>query len=136
PNIYLANQVKAEARKFGIQYCEIERDNSLPDDFLIGKSILICHVQKLFNGKTKFGINNKSIDVGCLILDDSHACIDAIRSSLTIKIKNDHPVYEKFIKLFEDELREQGEGSYLEIESGSYNTMLPVPYWCWVDRKN
>lgn len=136
PNIYLASQVRTEAKKFGIQYCEIGKDNQLPDDFLMGRSILVCHVQKLFNGKTKFGLNNRSVDVGCLILDDSHACIDSIKASLTIKIKKEHAIYEKFIKLFEDDLRGQGEGSYLEIESGSYNTMLPIPYWSWIDRKN
>lgn len=136
PNIYLAKQVKAEAKKFGIPFCEIGADNEIPDEFQLGKSILITHVQKLFNGKTKFGLFNKSLSAGTVILDDSHACIDAIRASLTIKISSDHDVYAKIVSLFEQELRDQGEGSFLEIQSGSYNTMLPVPYWAWLDRKD
>lgn len=136
PNIYLANQVRLEARKFGIPFCEIGSDGEIPEEFQTGKSILICHVQKLFNGKTKFGLNNKSIPAGAVVLDDSHACIDAIRNSLTIRIKRDHELYASFIRLFGDDLREQGEGTFLEIEQGSYNSMLPVPYWSWVDRRD
>ncbi|RSC26441.1 DEAD/DEAH box helicase [Pseudomonas putida] len=136
PNIYLANQVRLEAKKFGIPFCEIDTDNEIPDDFSLGKSILITHVQKLFNGRTKFGLFTKSIAVGSVVLDDSHACIDSIRSSLTIKIPKDHELYKKLLQIFESDLRDQGEGSYLEIESGTYNTMLPVPYWSWIDRKD
>lgn len=136
PNIYLATQVKAEAKKFGIPYCEIGKDNEIPDEFQLGKSILITHVQKLFNGKTKFGLFNKSISAGTVILDDSHACIDAIRASLTVKIDKEHALYSKLLQVFEQELRDQGEGSFLEIQSGSYNTMLPIPYWAWIDRRD
>ncbi|WP_028696113.1 DEAD/DEAH box helicase family protein [Pseudomonas cremoricolorata] len=136
PNIYLANQVRLEARKFGIPFCEIGSDGEVPDDFVVGKSILITHVQKLFNGKTKFGLFNKSIAVGSVVLDDSHACIDSIRSSLTVTIPKDHEIYKKLLQIFESDLREQGEGSYLEIENGTYNTMLPVPYWSWIERKD
>lgn len=135
PNIYLAKQVRLEAKKFGIPFCEIGNDNEIPEDFQTGRSILICHVQKLFNGKTKFGLNNKSIQTGALVLDDSHACIDSIRNSLTIRVKREHEVYERFLKIFKEDLKEQGEGSFLEIEEGSYNSMLPIPYWSWIDKK-
>ena len=40
------------------------------------------------------------------------------------------------IALFEDDIREQGEGSFLEIESGDYNTMLPIPYWSWYEKRD
>lgn len=41
------------------------------------------------------------------------------------------------IKYFSDELREQGEGSYLEIQNGvGNNTLLPIPYWSWIDKKS
>ncbi|MDF3934281.1 DEAD/DEAH box helicase [Pseudomonas citronellolis] len=136
PNIYLAYQAMTEAAKFGIKFCEIGNDKEIPEDFILGKTILITHVQKLFNGKTKFGLNNKSIDVGAVVLDDSHACIDAIRSSLTIRVPSTHDVYKSTIEKFEKELREQGEGSFLEVKSGSNNTMLPIAYWSWIDRKD
>lgn len=136
PSIYLANQVRLEAKKFGITSCEIGSDNELPDDFMSGRSILIVHVQKLFNGKTRFRLDNKSVKVGSVILDDSHACIDAIRNSLTIKIKKDHVVYKTILALFEEELSDQGAGSFLEISSGDYNTMLPISYWSWYEKRD
>ncbi|WP_237305191.1 DEAD/DEAH box helicase family protein [Vibrio parahaemolyticus] len=37
PNIYLAEQVKLEANKFGIQYCDFSEGKDLPDEFLLGK---------------------------------------------------------------------------------------------------
>lgn len=134
PNIYLAEQVKLEASKFGISYCDFSNGTDLPDDFLLGNKILITHVQKVFNGRTKFGVGNKSVNVNSFVLDDSHACIDSIKNSLTIKVKKDHAFYKKIISIFEDDIRSQGEGSYLEIKSGDYNTMLPIPYWSWIDK--
>lgn len=135
PNKYLAEQVKLEAQKFGILYSEIANDG-LPDEFLIGNKILIAHVQKVFNGKTIFGLGNSSTKVGSVILDDSHACIDSIKDALTIKVKNQHSLYKSAIALFEDDIKEQGEGSFLEIQSGDYNTMLPIPYWSWYEKRD
>lgn len=134
PNKYLADQVRLEAEKFGITHCEITRDNELPDDFLLGSKILITHVQKAFNGRTIFGLGNRSTNVGAVILDDSHACIDSIKSALTIKVSSEHPLYGVALNLFSEDIRGQGEGSFLEIESGDYNTMLPVPYWSWFEK--
>src|SRR5690606_9915425 len=133
---YLAEQVQLEAEKFGIPYAEIDDDNSIPDDFQLGTRLLITHVQKVFNGKSIFGIGNKSIHIGTILLDDSHACIDAIKSSLTIKVSNEHELYKFAIALFEDDVKDQGVGSFLEIQSGDYNTMLPVPYWTWDQKKD
>ncbi|UZW12828.1 DEAD/DEAH box helicase family protein [Clostridium pasteurianum] len=137
PNIYLVDQVCEEAKKFGIAYCTIGKENELPNEFLQGKKILITHAQKLFNGKSIFGIDNKFTSVGCIILDDSHACIDSIRSSFSITIRKDNneELYNKFLNLFEEDLCEQGEGSYLDIKEESYDTMLPIPYWSWNEKK-
>lgn len=135
PNKYLAEQVRQEAQKFGIPICEISQQNDLPDEFHNGSKILITYVQKVFNGRTIFGLGNKSITVGSIILDDSHACIDSIKDSLTIKVDKDSELYDTTIRLFEDDIKEQGEGSFLEIESGDYNTMLPIPYWSWYEKR-
>lgn len=136
PNIYLAEQVRQEAKKFGIPICEHKVSNELPEDFLTGAKILVTHVQKVFNGKTIFGLGNRHVDVGSVILDDSHACIDSIKDSLTIKVKREHQLYKDIIAIFEEDIKSQGEGSFLEIQSGDYNTMLPIPYWAWNDKKD
>ncbi|QQX78551.1 DEAD/DEAH box helicase family protein [Shewanella sp. KX20019] len=136
PNKYLAEQVKQEANKFGIAFCDFSSARELPDEFLLGKKILITYVQKMFNGKSVFGIGNRSIPVNSIVLDDSHACIDSIKSSLTIKVNKEHSLFKKIIEIFEDDIKGQGEGSFLEIKSGDYNTMLPIPYWSWEDKKD
>src|SRR5699024_10462400 len=81
PNKYLVHQVKRDAKKFGISYCSIKQNNTLPNDFIDGKKILITHVQKVFNGKTIFGLGNNYTHVENIILDDSHACIDSIKDA-------------------------------------------------------
>lgn len=136
PNIYLAEQVKQEAYKFGIPFCDFSEGNHFSDDFVLGKKILITHVQKVFNGKTIFGIGNKSVPVNSIVLDDSHACIDSIKSTLTIKVNKDHGLFKRIMNIFEEDIKTQGEGSFLEIKNGDYNTMLPIPYWSWEDKKD
>jgi len=136
PNKYLAKQVRNEAEKFGVPYTEITKDNDLPDDFLGSKKILITHVQKLFNGLSIFGLDNKAIKIGAIVLDDSHACIESILGALTIKVSRDHDLYSSILTLLGDAIREQGEGSFLEIESGEFETLLPIPYWTWYDKKS
>jgi len=135
PNIYLMEQTCKEAEKFGIGHVIIGSDKALPDQFINAEKILITYIQKLFNGKSVFGIGNKSIDVDTIILDDSHACIEHINDSFKIKLKSDHAGYKRLLSLFEEELREQGEGSFSEIENG-YSTLLAVPYWSWQEKKS
>ena len=48
-------------------------------------------VQKLFNGQTKFLLNNVSIAVNTLVMDDAHACADRIRETCHIRIPRDEP---------------------------------------------
>jgi len=136
PNIYLVKQTCQEAEKFGIGYATFDGSNSLPDQFLNSEKILITHVQKVFNGKSVFGIGGKFTKVNTIILDDSHACIDFINESFKIRVGNSHILYQRLLQLFEDDLREQGEGSFFEIKSGENTTFLPVPYWNWQDKKS
>jgi len=135
PNKYLTEQSCLEAKKFGIPFCIID-DGGLPNDFLESKKILITHVQKVFNGKTIFGLNNNSIEVKNIILDDSHACIDSLKQSFTIQISSSNTLYDELKSLFSEDIRNQGEGSFLEIEQGDYETLLPIPYWSWLDKKS
>jgi replicative superfamily II helicase len=136
PNKYLVKQTCQEAEKFGIGYVTIDSGNSLPEDFLNSEKILITHVQKIFNGKSIFGIGGKFIKVNTIILDDSHACIDFINESFKIKVSNSHNLYKQLFQLFEDDLQEQGEGSFFEIKNSESATFLPVPYWNWQDKKS
>lgn len=136
PNIYLVRQVCGEAEKFGIPFCVID-NNVIPNEFLSGEKILITHAHKIFNGKSIFRIGNNFIKTGTIILDDSHACIDVLKDSFTITInknKNEH-IYGRILTLFSDDLIEQGEGSYLDVRSGEYETFMMVPYWAWNSKR-
>jgi len=133
PNVYLVNQTIEQAKKFGISYCLME-GTDIPLEFIQSKKILICHVQKIFHGFTKFGLNNQSIITGGIILDDSHACIDSIKEAFTIKIPAGSNLYESVLELFDDGLQKQGQGTYAEIVSGEYNAYLPIPYWEWINK--
>lgn len=138
PNIYLVGQVCEEAEKFGIPFCIVNNNNNIiPDEFLSGDKILITHAHKIFNGKSIFGIGNSFVRAGTIILDDSHACIDVLKDSFTITINRDknENIYDRILTLFSDDLMEQGEGSYLDIRSGEYETFMIVPYWAWNSKK-
>lgn len=136
PNKYLVEQVCAEAEKFGISYCKYDT-GYIPDEFTSGKKILIVHAHKLFNGLSVFGTTNNYTKAGAIILDDSHSCIDIIKDAFSIRIlKNQNEqLYQKILSLFEDDLRDQGEGSLLDIKNGDYDTLMGIPYWSWIEKK-
>lgn len=137
PNKYLVKQTCEQAKQFGIKYCQIEESsNMLPSDFEDGKSILIVHAQKVFNGKTIFKIGSRAIGVNSVVLDDSHACIDVIKDSFTIKLSKNEPTYKEVLELFESDLAEQGIALLEEIKNGAFDSFLLVPYWAWQDKLN
>ncbi len=139
PNKYLVQQVCKEATKFGIPICTIGENNQLPNDFLAGNRILVTHVQKLFNGRTIFGTGNLSEQIGAIVLDDAHACLDAIRESFVISIRrnSDKELYSELLEIFEDDLVEQGEGTFWDIQNNEdYENLMMIPYWAWIDKKS
>ena len=85
----------------------------------------------MFNGFSIFGTGNKSVQVGCIILDDSHACIDSMLSSCTIQILKESPAFAQIIALFEEQLRDQGSGTFQDLLNDRANTLMPIPYWSW-----
>jgi replicative superfamily II helicase len=138
PNLYLVQQSLLQARQFGIACVKVGDDGSIPSEFLDGKAILVSSVQKLFNGLTKFGLGPRSVGVDYIVLDDAHACIEAIHAACQITLANGTNAYHEIISLFEDDLKRQGIGSFAEILQGSggdYGPLLPVPYWAWTDRE-
>ena len=137
PNIFLVKQVCDEAEKFGVPYCVVQENGELPHEFESGEKILITHAHKLFNGMSKFGVGNRAIIAGAIVLDDAHTCIDVMKSAFTIKVEvaKNEVLYNKMLQLFESDLLEQGEGSLLDIQNGENEIML-VPYWGWLDKKS
>lgn len=136
PTKQLSQQVACDAIKFGISY-KLDDGGELPIEFIEGKVILITYVQRVFNGKSKFGIDNRYIKIGTIVLDDSHACIDSIKSAFSVKASYNTRIYEYLLSLFKTSLKQQGTGSFLDIQSRKDNySLLAVPYWDWIDKKD
>lgn len=136
PNKHLVSQTVQQAKEFGINCCILENGNQFPESFLNGESILVTHIQVLFNGLTKFGLDMNHLKVSMLVLDDSHACVEAIRSSTKFGLtkQNSKTIYRELFNLFKDDLKKQGEGTFIDLESGSDFALLPVPYWAWKNK--
>lgn len=132
PNNFLVDQTMEQARQFGIRCVKAEPD--LPHDFLDSGAILVTSVQKMFNGLTRFRLGPQSQRVGALVMDDAHACVDAIREACIVRLQRGHRAYQSLVALFATGLKEQGAGTYADIELGRYGSFLPVPYWDWIDR--
>lgn len=131
PNHFLVDQTCAQAKQFGVPV--VTADDDLPDDFLSGQAILVTTVQKMFNGKTKFGLGPNSITVGSFLMDDCHACIDTIKQACSIHLEADTQPYRDVTRLFENDLREQGSGTYADLCNGEFDAVLTIPYWAWID---
>lgn len=133
PDNFLIAQTCEQAKQFGISTCMADPD--LPEDFLNGEKILVTSVQKLFNGLTRFKLHRQSFNVGTLLMDDAHACADTIREACRIRIPSNEPAYDSLKTLFAEDLEQQGVGTYADICNGKRDTLLPVPYWAWVQRE-
>lgn len=110
----------------------------LPNEFLNSQAIYVTTCQKLFNGKTKFGIHGNVIEnVGALVLDDAHRSVEIIVDAFTIRIKRNEngDIYDGLIKFFFEALREQAPGTLLDIVEGWSTKIMMVPYWTWIDKK-
>jgi len=116
PNNNLVQQTLAQAKRFGIRCCTAEKD--LPEAFIDAEHILVTTVQKLFNGLTKFGLGPRAQSVGSLVMDDCHACIDAIHENLKITIDRDHGADAPLLAIFGPDLKEQGGGTYVRNRPG------------------
>jgi replicative superfamily II helicase len=133
PDNFLIAQTCDQAKQFGIATCTA--DPELPDEFMNGHKILVASVQKLFNGLTKFGLNQQSVPIDTLLMDDAHACTDTIREQCRIRIPSDEPAYSALKALFADELEMQGVGTYADICNDKRDALLPIPYWAWASRE-
>jgi replicative superfamily II helicase len=137
PDKQLLDQAKQQAQLYGIPVCEIElvdNKNHFPSEFINGKSILLCTFQKLFNPRNIF--DRDQINLGAIVIDDAHSCLDISREATTVRIPTTHGAYQRLIKLFESELIKQAPGTYQRLTYGDpFARILKVPYWNWLERE-
>lgn len=82
PDNYLVKQVESEARDLNIEVTSNPHDLN----FLRGKSILVTNIQKLVNGKSVFGIEEKKINLEAMIIDDAHGCVEICKNQVSFFI--------------------------------------------------
>jgi len=113
PDKTLVKQTKSQADSFGIKYTEIIPETTgLPREFSNSDAILITTCQKLFNGKSVFGVEGggrEKVDVGSIVLDDAHKCLEIIRDSFSIRAYKkkvidgeiiENPIYKHLFQIF------------------------------------
>lgn len=127
PDNFLVAQVLAEANSLGIPATADERD----PDFIAGRSILVANVHKLFNGRSVFGVGERKIPIGCIVIDDAHACLGVVHDQFGIKAKAGGPTYDGLIELFEDHLKAQSPSGLLDVQAGETSIVMALPYWAW-----
>jgi hypothetical protein len=127
PDNFLVAQVLAEAKALGIAATEDEKD----PDFIAGRSILVVNVYKLFNGRSTFGVGEKKIPIGCIVIDDAHACLGVVHDQFCIKSKAGHPIYDGLFALFEEDLKAQSPAGLLDLKAEDPTVVLTVPFWAW-----
>lgn len=127
PDNYLVAQVMTEAKALGIATTENEKD----PDFISGRSVLVANVHKLFNGRSVFGVGEKKIPIGCIVVDDAHACLGVVNDQFCIKSKAANPVYVGLLALFDEDLKTQSPTALLDLKANDPSVVMTVPYWAW-----
>jgi replicative superfamily II helicase len=135
PDIYLKNQVIAEAGRLKLAVTDDPRDGR----FLSGKAILATHVQRLVNGRSVFHLANDprpSVKLGVVLVDDAHNCVTTIADQFTLKVPAEHPAYPKLLDLFEAELRVQSAATLKDLRTKNRAAAMRIPFWSWIDQRS
>lgn len=127
PDNYLIEQIISEANNLGISVTK----NSRTSEFLNGESILVTNMHKIINGRTIFGVGEIKKSIGCIVVDDAHACMKVAKSQFSISIPRSNDIYENLLNIFSDCIKAQSESRYLEIKDGEKNSQQLIPFWEW-----
>jgi hypothetical protein len=131
PDDQLLRQTVQLASNYGIPVCEFSASSSYPADFINLKAILVTTFKKVFNGKTLF--NKEKIQIGALLFDDAHKCVDIAREQTTIKLARSHTISRQLFSLFTDSLKHQSMGTFQRVDGQDPFYVAKVPYWTWMN---
>ncbi|MEZ5246041.1 MAG: helicase C-terminal domain-containing protein [Acidimicrobiales bacterium] len=136
PDRYLVDQVLAEAGRLGI---EATGDTGFA--YAQGRAILVETFQKLFNGKSVFGVagsagrSPSAPRPHTVIIDDAHACLNKAEQAFRLSIPASNDAYRAMLELFGDELESQAPAAYIALTSQQSSGIQQVPYWAWANKK-
>ena len=134
PDNYLVAQVQAEAKALGIPVTTSEQDIS----FIQGEAILVINIQKLFNGKSVFGMRSSgNVNLDYVLIDDVHACVDDVKEQFSLRISAATELGKEIFNLYRDDLKNQNEKGFLDISEGdATSNCMAVPFWRIFDTKS
>jgi hypothetical protein len=124
---YLTQQVLDEAARLGLKTTTDPRS----PDFGAAEAILVANINVLFNGRSKFGVGQKKIDVQSILIDDAHACIETAREQFTLRVPRSSDAYFELLNLFRDDLSGQSRLALIDLEAQTPGAFYEVPFWAW-----
>ncbi|MBD1904045.1 DEAD/DEAH box helicase family protein [Trichocoleus sp. FACHB-6] len=136
PTVQLVRQTLEKAQQYSIPAVTYEKSTDFPDEFLAGKSVLICTYQALFNGRSRFGVRggSQALMAAAIILDDAHVAFSTMRDMFTLRVdvSSDSDSYTHLTNIFRNDFQMLGKsGTFDDLVSGKENGILEVPYWSW-----
>ncbi|WP_062986022.1 DEAD/DEAH box helicase [Nocardia anaemiae] len=134
PDIFLADQVRGEAKALGIETTDDPRSGR----FQAGKAILVTYVHKVINGLSVFGVvgdTRQHIEMGSVLVDDTHACLATLEDQFTLTIPRGHAAYKPLANLFDHALRDQSPSALRDLAEDVPGVALRIPYWAWADHR-
>jgi replicative superfamily II helicase len=136
PTNQLVDQIFQKAIEYNIPAVKYKKGEPFSDEFLGGKSVLICNYNALFTGHSRFGVSGSGAytHVAAIILDDAHTAFSTIRDIFTLKVekKSSSEMYSNLTNIFRDDFNKLGKiGTFDDITSGAEDTTVEVPYWSW-----
>ena len=136
PNKQLVDQAFQAARELGIPAVTDAGSTELPHEFLNSEAVYVTTFQKLFNGRSVFGIPGSSrppVTVGGVLVDDAHSCLGIARETVTVALEAGTAGYKALYGLFRPALAGQSPSKVAELDQGHPWTTMAVPYWAWQD---
>lgn len=135
PDSYLREQVQAEATALGLETA----DDPHSPRFQQSKAILITNIYRLVNGQSVFGVTGDSrqpIELGTVLIDDVHACLETVEDQFTLTLRRDHPAYGRLLNIFSEDLAAQSAPQTQDLMDGFGYPQLQIPHWAWTDRRD
>jgi type III restriction/modification enzyme restriction subunit/RAD3-like DEAD/DEAH box helicase len=132
PTPHLADRAAEEGRRLGLAIVT----DPTSAKFGSGQAICVTTLQKMFNGRTKFGLaeHGAAIQVGTIIIDDAHSAITRLEEYSRALIPKEDPAYAALLALFETDLNAQGAAKLLDIKDGDRGAVMRIPFWAWQDK--
>lgn len=132
PTPHLADRAAEEGRRLGLTIVTDPADTK----FGSGEAICVTTLQKLFNGKSRFGLDagGTPVKVGTIVVDDAHSAITRLEEYTRALIPRDEPAYAALLALFEADLDGQSAATLLDIKDGDRRAIMRIPFWSWQDK--